>query len=56
MSRYLVDLAGILAVALLLNLALREAGMANPLLRIIIALVVGRIVVTLVRRGLESRR
>jgi hypothetical protein len=34
---------------------LREAGMINSLLRIILALVAGRVIVSLVRRTLESR-
>ncbi len=55
MSRYLVDLVGILVIAALLNVLLRELGMVNALLRIIVALVVGRIVVSLVRRALDSR-
>ena len=55
LSRYIVDLAGILVIAMALNLLLREVGMVNSLLRIILALIVGRVVVSLVRRALDSR-
>ena len=55
LSRYFVDLAGILIIALILNVVLRELGMINSLLRILIALVVGRVVVSLVRRRLDAR-
>ena len=55
MSRYLVDLVGILAVALVVNPLLRELGMANAILRILLALIAGRVAVTLARRALESR-
>ena len=55
LSRYFVDLAGILVIALILNVLLREAGMINSLLRIILALVAGRVIVSLVRRALENR-
>ena len=55
LSRYFVDLAGILIIALVLNVVLRELGMINSLLRIILALIAGRVIVTLVRRALDSR-
>lgn len=55
LSRYLVDLAGILLIAMVLNLLFRELGMINSLLRIILALIIGRVVVSLVRRALDSR-
>ena len=55
LSRYFVDLIGILIIALVLNVVLRELGMINSLLRIIIALIAGRVLVTLVRRALDSR-
>jgi predicted lipid-binding transport protein (Tim44 family) len=56
LSRYLVDLAAILVIALAVNLVLREAGMVNALLRILLALIAGRVIVSLGRRFLESRR
>jgi predicted lipid-binding transport protein (Tim44 family) len=55
LSRYLVDLIGILLIAVVLNVVLRELGMINSLLRIILALVAGRVIVSLVRRTLDSR-
>jgi hypothetical protein len=55
MSRYFADLLGILLIALAVNLLLREVGVVNSLLRIIIALVVGRVIVSLVRRRLDAR-
>ncbi len=55
LSRYFVDLVGILIIALVLNVVLRELGMINSLLRIILALIAGRVIVTLARRGLDAR-
>ena len=55
LSRYFVDLAGILIIALVLNVVLRELGMINSLLRIILALIAGRVIVSLARRAIESR-
>jgi hypothetical protein len=55
LTRYFVDLAGILIIALALNVVLRELGMLNSLLRIILALIAGRVVVSLARRVLDSR-
>ena len=55
LSRYFVDLIGILIIALVLNVVLRELGMINSLLRIILALVAGRVIVSLARRALEAR-
>ena len=55
LSRYFVDLAGILVIALVLNVVLRELGMLNVVLRIILALVAGRVIVSLVRRALDAR-
>ena len=55
LTRYFVDLAGILIIALVLNVVLRELGMVNSLLRIILALIAGRVVVSLARRVLDSR-
>lgn len=55
-SRYLTDLVAILAIAVVLNLVLAEAGVVNSLLRILLALIAGRVIVSLVRRRLESRR
>ena len=55
LTRYFVDLAGILIIALVLNLVLRELGMVNSLLRIILALIAGRVIVSLARRVLDSR-
>ena len=55
LTRYFVDLAGILAIALLLNVVLRELGMINSLLRIILALIAGRVIVSLARRALDAR-
>ncbi len=52
-SRYLVDVAAILLIALTLNLVLIEVGMVNQIARIIIALIIARIVVSLGRRFLE---
>ena len=40
---------------MVLNLLFRELGMINALLRIILALVIARVVVSLVRRVLDSR-
>lgn len=54
-SRYLADVAAILLIALALNLVLIEAGMVNQIARIVVALVIARIVVSLGRRFLESR-
>ena len=42
-------------IAMALNLLLRELGMINSLLRIILALIIGRVVVSLVRRALDAR-
>ena len=55
LTRYFVDLAGILVIALVLNLVLRELGMINSLLRIILALIAGRVIVSLARRALDAR-
>jgi hypothetical protein len=55
LSRYLTDLVAILAIAVLLNFVLSEAGMVNQLLRILIALIAGRVIVSLVRRRLDGR-
>lgn len=53
MSRYLVDVVAILLIALVLNLLLTELGMVNQILRLIIALVVARLLVSVGRRYLE---
>ena len=55
MGRYLTDLAAILLIAIALNLLFRELGMINSLLRIILALIAGRVIVTLARKALDSR-
>ena len=55
LTRYFVDLAGILVIALALNVVLRELGMLNSLLRIILALIAGRVIVSLARRVLDAR-
>ena len=55
LTRYFVDLAGILIIALVLNVVLRELGMVNSLLRIILALIAGRIILSLARRALDAR-
>ena len=55
-TRWLVDFVGILVIAVLVSLALREVGMANVLLRIVLALVVGRVVVSFARRRLDAAR
>ena len=55
LSRYFVDLVAILIIAVALNVLLRELGMINSLLRIILALVAGRVIVSLARRALDSR-
>ena len=55
LSRYFVDLIGILIIAVILNVVLRELGMINSLLRIILALIAGRVIVTLARRALDAR-
>ena len=52
-SRYLVDVAAILLIALALNLLLAQIGMVNQIARIIIALLVARVIVSLGRRFLE---
>ena len=53
-TRWLVDFVGILVIAVLLNLLLRELGMVNAILRIVLALIAGRVVVSLVRRRVDA--
>ncbi len=52
-SRYLVDVVAILLIALALNLVLAQVGLVNQIARIIIALLVARVIVSLGRRFLE---
>jgi len=54
-TRYLIDLVGIFAIAVVLNFALYEIGVLNSVLRILIGIVVGRLVMTFGRRFLEGR-